>query len=285
MNPFDVAVLESVARVLGDTEDGLTNDEIGKILAAVGIADPKAIAEASALPGTWIRISKKDRISCALDDHQRSSRTGDGMIKFVKSAMAPVRYIDRHDVLNGRLDRLNEVLSSVALEVRPDGTIAWLKAPATTVDQMALRAGSLTSELARRSSHAKVIKYCSVELLHKSNFHAVEEAVKGVFDRIREETGSTLDGAELVDEVFAFKNVTPMLAMSKLSNRSETSEQAGFMLLLKGLFGMYRNPLAHDTRLRRNQERPISDHELLGLLTMLSLAHDHIDRCHNVRRP
>jgi uncharacterized protein (TIGR02391 family) len=284
MDPFDEALLESVARVLGHADDGLTHEEIRSLLDQLDISDPKTAAEAQAPAGHWVKMNKKERIRLALAERQRSSKTGDSTIKFIKAAMSPVRYVERPDVFNHRLASLNEVLSSAALEVRADGKIARLTAAATTLDQMALRAGALTSELKRRSCHAKVTKYCAVELLRKSNFHAAEEAVKGLFDRLREETGSTLDGAALVDDVFAFNSVVPVLAMSKLSTQSERSEQAGFMNLLKGLFGMYRNPLAHDTRVRRDGERPITDRELVGLLTTLSLAHDHIDRCHNVRR-
>ena len=68
-----------------------------------------------------------------------------------------------------------------------------------------------------------------VELLRKSNFHAAEEAVKGIFDRLREETGSALDGGDLIDEVFAFRDVIPVLALSKVTSKSEQSEQSGFM--------------------------------------------------------
>jgi uncharacterized protein (TIGR02391 family) len=283
MNPFDAAAVASIARVLGDTETGMTNTEIGRLLAQLGINDPRVAAEAEAPSGYYVRLNKRDRITSALADHQRSSGAGDVVIRFIKAAMAPVSYTDRHDVFANRQGRLNEVLSSVGLEVRADGQVARLTAPATTVDQMAARAGLLTTELKRRSCHPKVTKYCNVELLRKSNFHAAEEAVKGLFDRLREETGSRLDGGELIDEAFAFKGALPVLALSQLSSKSELSEQSGFMNLLKGLYGMYRNPLAHDTRAKRNNERPISDVELLGLLTTVSLAHEHFDRCHHVR--
>ena len=54
MGPFDAALIESVARVLGDTEDGLTGTEIGRLLAQLGIDDP------------LVGLSKKDRIRQAL---------------------------------------------------------------------------------------------------------------------------------------------------------------------------------------------------------------------------
>jgi len=132
--------------------------------------------------------------------------------------MAPVSYVKRHQVLHSRTAHLNEVLSSVALELRPDGQTAKLVAAARTVDEMVAKAGVLTSELRRRKCHPQVVKYCRVELLRQSNFHAAEEAVKGIFDRLREDTGSTLDGGDLIDEVFGFRGVIPVLALSKLSS-------------------------------------------------------------------
>ena len=69
VNPFDVALIESVARVLGDTDKGLTNTEIGRLLAQLAIDVPLAAAEAQAKPGYYVRLSKRDRISGALIDH------------------------------------------------------------------------------------------------------------------------------------------------------------------------------------------------------------------------
>jgi uncharacterized protein (TIGR02391 family) len=283
MDKFDAALIESVARILGETEGGLTGAEIGRILSQLAIEDPLVAAEAKVPTGHYVRLSKKDRIRQALIDEQRRSGIGDCLRRFVEAAMAPVLYVTRHEALHSRTAQLNEVLSSVALELRPDGHIAKLVEAAKTVDEMVAKAGVLTSELRRRKCHPQVIKYCRVELLRKSNFHAAEEAVKGIFDRLREETGSTLDGGELIDQVFAFRDGIPVLALSRLSSKSEQSEQSGFMNVLKGLYGMYRNTLTHDTRSRRDDERPISDEELLGLLTTLSLIHEHLDRCQRTR--
>lgn len=44
-------------------------------------------------------------------------------------------------------------------------------------------------------------------------------------------------------------------------------------MLIKGLGSMYRNPTAHDPRLRRS----VTDEELLELLTTLSMIHHRLD--------
>lgn len=64
-----------------------------------------------------------------------------------------------------------------------------------------------------------------------------------------------------------------MLAINSLSTPSEESEQKGFATLVKGLFGMYRNPVAHDPRVTRT----VTDDELLELLTTLSMIHRRLD--------
>jgi hypothetical protein len=40
LKKFDIGVLESIAKVLGDTDRGFTGSEIAKLLAEAGIADP-----------------------------------------------------------------------------------------------------------------------------------------------------------------------------------------------------------------------------------------------------
>ncbi|MER6958875.1 TIGR02391 family protein [Streptomyces sp. NPDC000618] len=46
--------------------------------------------------------------------------------------------------------------------------------------------------------------------------------------------------------------------------------------MVKGLFSMYRNPAAHEPRLRRT----VTDEELLELLTTLSMVHRHLNGAH-----
>ncbi|MCB0995385.1 MAG: TIGR02391 family protein, partial [Acidimicrobiales bacterium] len=140
-------------------------------------------------------------------------------------------------------------------------------------------AGRVQRKLVDLDCHSEAIRYCEIELLRRSNFHAASEAVKGVFERIREMSGSGLDGAVLVDDVLSFRSHVPVLAMSMLRTDTERSEQTGLMNLLKGLYGLYRNPLAHEPRLVREDKRAISETELVSVLVTVSLAHHHLDRC------
>lgn len=61
--------------------------------------------------------------------------------------------------------------------------------------------------------------------------------------------------------------------INSLQTPTERDEQKGFANLIKGLAGLYRNPVAHDPRLKR----AIADDELLELLTTLSMIHRRLD--------
>ncbi|MFE2471654.1 TIGR02391 family protein [Streptomyces mirabilis] len=66
------------------------------------------------------------------------------------------------------------------------------------------------------------------------------------------------------------------MAVNANSTGPELDEQKGLANLVKGLFSMYRNPAAHEPRLRRT----VTDDELLELLTTLSMVHRRLDGAH-----
>jgi len=75
---------------------------------------------------------------------------------------------------------------------------------------------------------------------------AVLEATKSVANKIRQKSGLIHDGAELAQKAFSLgKTGKPVLAINTLSTETETGEQRGFVNLLVGLFGTFRNPTAH----------------------------------------
>ncbi len=103
-------------------------------------------------------------------------------------------------------------------------------------------------------------------------FHAVFEATKGLAQRIRELTGVSLDGAALVDKVFAVDR--PLLAFNSLRTETEQSQHKGFAALLKGCFSAVRNPLAHEPKILWEGEDDAADY-----LSLVSLLHRKLDDC------
>jgi uncharacterized protein (TIGR02391 family) len=93
-------------------------------------------------------------------------------------------------------------------------------------------------------------------------------------DKIRSRTGLTDDGDELVNR--AFSGEIPMLAINALKTRSERSEQNGFANLLRGTFGMFRNPTAHEARINW----VMANEDAEDLLSLLSLIHRRLDKAH-----
>lgn len=259
--PWNEQVIQGVADVLGETSSGLTGPEIGDILAGLGLPDPGS------------GITKRIRLRQALLVGQARSQASNCVIQFINRAMAPVRYRDNPGLRTLRQDALNEVLVYESLRVLDDGRIG--RGPrATTLSEAAQHASSIRAELRRRGTHPDVLRYCSTEILAKNAFHASLEATKSVFDKLRDRTGLTGDGASLVDAALALgKSGAPRLAINSLSTQTERDEQTGLANLIKGIAGMFRNPVAHDPRLKRT----VADDELLELLTMLSMIHRRLD--------
>lgn len=258
---WDAQVIEGVADVLGDTVTGLAGSQIGQLLAELNISD--------SLKGDTKRV----RLRHALLAKQQEDQASNCVIAFITRSMAPVRYRNDPALRTLRQDALNEVLVYQGLRVNDEGKIQ--RGPqASTLSEAAQHANNLRAELRRRGTHPDVLRYCSTELLQKNTFHAMLEATKSVFDKLRSRTGITGDGAALIDAALALgKSGTPRLAINTLASHTDRDEQTGFANLIKGLSGMFRNPVAHDPRLNRT----VTDDELLELLTTLSMVHRRLD--------
>ena len=81
----------------------------------------------------------------------------------------------------------------------------------------------------------------------------------------------TDDGVQLVDKALA--GDIPLLAINALSSESERSEQRGFANLVRGIFGMFRNPTAHTARIHWMMNKKDAE----DLLSVVSLIHRRLD--------
>ena len=91
------------------------------------------------------------------------------------------------------------------------------------------------------------MKFANAEIIRDNFFHAVLESMKSITAKIREKSGYYADGAELVDAVFLGKS--PELFINEYKTLSQIGEQKGFANLLKGLYGTFRNPTAHEAKI------------------------------------
>lgn len=255
---FNGAEIEAIARALGHTQDGLTGSEIGNLLDQCGIEDANPDAT------KWIRINN------ALANRQNKSKNRRATLEFIRQSMNPARHIKNPDRFETLRNHLNMALAFSGLAVSQQGKLIASDS-ATTLTEAEARARALRETLASRDIHPDVLAFCSAELVADNYFHAVLEATKSVAEKIRSKTGLDVDGAALVDR--AFSGERPILAINALKSENENSEQKGFAHLLKGIFGMFRNPTAHAPRVAWEMTRADAE----DLLSTLSLVHRRLD--------
>lgn len=259
--PFSPQHLEAICRVLANTDMGLTGSEIGYLLQDSRIAD------------TDPTLTKWKRLFNAFVHFQNEHQAGNGVIVFITRSMNPASYTDRPDVFRFRRDKLNAVLAFCGLQLREDGKLKR-ESKASTIDQALERANRLRAALIQRAVHTDVLKFCTAELLDENFFHAIFEAMKSITAKLRQLTGTTIDGADLVHHAFGDKHGPPLLVINAYDTETLRMEQRGFISLLKGLYGTVRNPLAHDPKI----EWDMNEQDTLDILTMISLVHRKLDK-------
>jgi len=260
--PFDAQHLTSISKILGDTTTGLTGSEISYLL-----GDCK-------VPDTSPDLTKWKRLFNALVQFQNKHQVGNHVVMFINRAMKPVQYTSHPDLFESRRVELNSVLAFSGFEIGEDGKVRSMP-PAGNLDQALRQANKLHAILVSRSVHEDVLSFCRAEWLQENYFHAVLEAMKSIAAKIRQLSGLTTDGAELVTSAFSLgKTGVPILAINALATETDRGEQRGFVNLLIGLFGTIRNPTAHNPKV----EWSMDELDTIDILTMASLIHRKLDR-------
>lgn len=254
---FSESQLEAIAQVL----DEPTGSQIGALLSRVGIDDPDP------------SMTKWRRLYSALAARQGRDRCANAVCAYIQASMDPVRYTGRPETFNSLRERLNVPLAFAGLSLMPDGKLRQAE-HARTLDEAQGRALRLRQELLSRAVHAEVLRFCRAELLQDDYFHAVFEATKSVAEKLRQLSGLTSDGAELVDQALGVgaKGI-PILAFNSLRTDAEQSEHRGLMNLLKGMFGSFRNTTAHAPRIHWT----MTEQDALDLFSLCSLLHRRLD--------
>ena len=257
-------VLLGIARALGQTEMGLTNPEIDDLLQQCRVPDEMG-------PGTKWR-----RIHVNLWNHQCRTKNRTHVLAFIRKAMKPARYLHKNrERFEAIRTDLNEALAFAGLVVNQAGKLKTSDS-VSTIGEAERRAQQLCEGLELRGIHPDVLAFCKAELLQDNYFHAVLEATKSVFEKVRHLSGRTEDGASLIDK--AFLGDTPILAINDLATESQQSEQKGLANLLKGLYGMFRNPTAHAARVMWQ----MNEEDARDLLSIVSLVHRRLDDARRV---
>lgn len=250
--------LEGICKVIAATDNGLTGSEIGKLLIDCQMTDTD--------PG----LTKWKRLYNAFAHWQNTNRSSNKILVFLCHALHPSRYIGRMELFQQRLNDLNKQLSFIGIELIGNGKFRKVE-KATTLLEAEQRANSLKQKLELRKVHPDILRFCNAELLAENYFHAVFEAIKSIAERVRVMSNVHADGNALIDVAFSTSN--PMVRINLLRNDTERSEHLGLANLIKGLFGLIRNPTAHTPKILFN----IDEDEALDFMTTISLIHKKLD--------
>ncbi|WP_149915190.1 MULTISPECIES: TIGR02391 family protein [Sphingobacterium] len=256
---FEAHVLEGLCRAIGDTTDGLTGSEIGQILLNSNIPDVDP------------QNTKWRRLYSAFASWQNQHQCSNHILRFIKDALQPVRYIGKEEVFHNRRLEVNKRLAFIGTELTEEGNLRLVE-KAKTIADAEQRASRLKHKLENRNVHLAVFEYCRAELLLENYFHSVFEATKSVADRLRKMTGLYADGNALVETAFSTNN--PLIKINNLVTETDRSEHIGLCNLIKGIFGLIRNPTAHQPKIKFE----ISEEEALDILNTISYAHKRLDK-------
>lgn len=261
---FSAATVEAVCRVLADS---VTGSQIPNLIAPLKVGE----AAQDATNTKWKRLFN------AVATAQNRQRDGFPLLRLVLEVMKPVRF-ESQAAFDHRRSFLNERLLLAGFHVAEDGSLERVRA-APTIGEAQRRADDLRAELTRREVHPEVIRFCRAELLQKNYFHAVLEASKSLFDRLRAMTGVSGDGSALIDAACSGQH--PLVAFNELTTDSHRSEQAGLATLMKGLYSTFRTPPAHAPRI----QWAISRADALDMFTLASMLHRRLDGATVRQRP
>lgn len=253
-------LMERIARVIGDTNEGLTGSEIGRYLVQSGLKDVSP------------NLTKWRRLYDAFAYNQNTYQYSDNILRFICNVVNPRRYSDSEQFEKTRL-QINEILSYVGYELQQNGKFRVVDV-ATTISEAQSRANKLLSDLKARNAHSDIFKYCTAELVDKNYFHAVFEACKGLLERIRQLSFIQADGVKLVSYVFNH----PVLIINEYKTQQQKDEQKGFEAILEGICKMFRNPEAHCPKI----EWPMEEQDALEILSLISYCHRRLNKAQRV---
>jgi len=269
MKKIDNSCIEKITEILGEL---VTGAKITKILAKYNWKDHDTES------GVRLISTKRKRLETSMIYEIKQHQSVKPLFQLIQEIMNPIYFNNDKDNWNKNLKDINFVLGFYGYELSDGGKIRAIEAT-TTFTEAVKRSQSLIEKLKAQGVHENVIKYCSPELLNENYFHAILEASKGVLERIRSLTNSSLDGNTLINEAFKTKNPAIVIEGNRLENDNEKSQYQGLKSLLNTICYIYRNPTAHSPKLFNEK----SESDAITAFILISLAHQQLDKCFCVR--
>ena len=259
-NNFDLNTLRSIAEIIGDI---LTHKQINEQFLNANIIDSGE--------GT----NKPDRIYHSLKLKQNQDNCANNVLSFILRIINPKRYGDEVAFEKDRT-KINEKLLYEGIEINKAGEAKTVD-KAKTISEAKRRSMKIKERVHGIGIHYEILPYCESEWLNENYFHAILEITKSVAQRLRQKSGYSSDGGELVEDCFGLgKDKKPMLAFNMLQTESEISEHKGFGNFVKGFFSMYRNPKAHDPKLLEDTQLT----EMTEVLVVATIIQNKLDNTH-----
>lgn len=265
--PFKPSTLETLCETIGDTTNGLTGTELHRLTLQAQMEDV-SYNDAS--------LAKRKKLYNAFANEINTHHCSNNIIAFLQLVLDPARYVGDKELFESRRQAVNNQLAFEGLEIDETGKAVALKEKASRLQDIELRVNGLHNKLEQRNAHPAIFAFCRAELIAENYFHAVMEANKGLFQRIRDISGVEADGNRLIEQVFSNN---PIVIINNFTTQSEKDEHSGFCNLLKGLCAMFRNPLAHEPKV----EWPISEQDALEILGIISYCHRRLDNAQKIR--
>lgn len=260
---FTQPTLEGISKILGNTNSGLTRSEIQHLLAQSRITDVSPT------------LTKWRRLYDAFAVYQNENQCSNHILNFIAFALAPAKYVDCPEVFAEKRNQINQQLSFIGYQFNETGSFSEIK-QASTISEAQRKADDLKTKLEQRKAHREIFNYCKAELLANNYFHSVFEASKGLFQRIRDLSQYNEDGRRLIEYVFSSN---PVIIINNFQSKSEQDEHKGFCNILLGLYGMFRNPEAHEPKISWE----VSEQDALEILSMISYCHRRLDNAQKIR--
>lgn len=224
------------------------------------------------IPESQQGSNKTDRVYFALREKQKQDNCGNNVLALVVTLLNPKRYNIEQEFEKDRTS-INEKLLYEGFEIDKTGVIKIVN-KAKTISEAKERSLKIKEKIHGIAVHAEILPYCEAEWLNENYFHAILEITKSVAERLRQKSGYTSDGSDLIDECFSLgKEKKPMLAFNTLSSPSEESEHKGFGSFCKGFFSMYRNPKAHNPKILEDTQLS----QMTEVLVIATIIHNKID--------
>ena len=261
-----LSVIECISNIIGDTHSGLSGSEIHRLLLQANIEDTTNPEE---------RLAKRKNLCNSLANEQNKNKCSNNILRFIGLVLAPSRFVGNKEEFERLRCSINQQLAFVGYKLKENGKFTEVPL-ASTIEDVQIKAKNLKQELEQRNGHHMIFKYCKAELLVNNYFHAVLEANKGLFQRVRDLSGIQKDGIRLIEEVFSGN---PILIINNYQTDSEKNEHIGFCNLLKGLCSMFRNTTAHEPKV----EWEISEQDALEILGIISYCNRRLDSAQKIR--